>query len=139
MDITISGYISIKFAPDLKDNMSTKELNDAHVLGYIEDAFKTSGCVDDSFQDNVKDCEDYDEIMSKYHINDYSEDDFEEWFDEFVSEDYINKYFDKEYIFKTTHFEEISDLDSLEIRFDVDLCMTLEQLCEEYLKYKECC
>lgn len=139
MDITISGYISIRFAPDLKDNMSTKELNDAHILGYIEDAFKTSGCVNDSFHDNVKDCEDYDEIISKYHINDYSEDDFEEWFDEFVSEDYINKYFDKEYIFKTTHFEEISDLDLLEIRFDVDLCMTLEQLCEEYLKYKKCC
>ena len=135
MDITISGDISIRFAPELKENMSTQELVDAHVFGYIEEAFKNGDCVADSFNYNVKDIDDYREILDSFDIID--EEDFEGFFVEYIADYFINEYFDKEYIFKRTEFDEIDDIDALEIRFDVDLCITLEQLCQKYVDSME--
>ncbi|MEE3344395.1 MAG: hypothetical protein VZS44_09915 [Bacilli bacterium] len=135
MDIIINGSISLRFAPDnLKDNMTTQELMDSKIYGYIEEQFKDGDCVIDSFEWNVKGEGDYNEILDQYKIE--NKDYFSDYFYDYISEHYMNDYIDKEYIFKRTIFEEGSDLDYFTLQFELTLCITLEQLCEKYLSQK---
>ena len=129
MDIEISGGFTIKFSPNLRDNMSTQDLINEQVFGYIEEQFNIGDCVYDSFNYNIKDIVDYKEILSEYQINTH---DFEDFFIEYVSENFINDYCDKEYIFKRSDFEENYYIDTYNIHFNVTLCITLEDLCQKY-------
>lgn len=133
MNITINGVISLRFAPELKDNMSTKELIDSKIFGYIEKEFKDGDCVYDSFN-YIQDSQEYKNIITYL---DYGENDFKDWFIDNISQNYISSNEDKEYLFKSIHFEELSDRDALEIRFEADLWWTFEELYEDYQKYKE--
>ena len=133
MNITINGVISLRFAPELKDNMSTKELIDSKIFGYIEKEFKDGDCVYDSFN-YIQDSQEYKNIITYL---DYREDDFKDWCIDTISQNYISSNEDKEYLFKSIQFEELSDRDALEIRFEVDLWWTFEELYEDYQKYKE--
>ena len=129
MDIEISGGFTIKFSPNLRDNMSTQDLINERVFGYIEEQFNIGDCVYDSFNYNIKDISDYKEILSEYQIDTH---DFEDFYIEYVSENFINDYCDKEYIFKRSDFEENYYLDTYNIYFNVTLCITLEDLCQKY-------
>lgn len=135
MNITINGIISLRFAPELKDNMSTKELMDSKIFGYIEKEFKDGDCIYDSFN-YIQDSQEYKNIIIYL---DYGEDDFKDWFIDSISQNYISSNEDKEYLFKSIQFEELSDRDALEIRFEADLWWTFEELYEEYQIYKESC
>lgn len=145
MDITISGSYFVLYEPNVLDengnpleHMTTKELEDRQILRYIEDMFDEGDCISDSFEWNVKVLREYSDILHQYGIEE-DDDAFEDFFVSYISEDYFREYYDKEYIFKKTIIDTTYSLsnrgkDGFNVSFDVDLCITLEQLCEKYLE-----
>lgn len=140
MDIVIEGSFLVKFWPELKDNMTNKELVDERIWGYLTDELCDGNF---SFTDDIFNDLEAQDIIKRFGISLESDSpgnasEFESFCWEFIETEYVNLYQSREELFKSlTFMEPYEDYEGVEIKFYATLFDDLESLCSRFIASKQ--